>query len=325
MSDPTANAAPQWRSAPRGGRLGNGFFVVLVRCGGMWLTPFFLCWVALYFLVAAPAGRRASFDLARRLGRGATRRARLWFAFRHFFTFGTLLLDRVAILGGGQAAKYRIEFHGEEHIRQALAQGSGAILLTAHLGNWEAMGHLLTRLQVPVVMVMFDGVDARLRATVEDMARNRSFRIIYTDGSPTTAAAILGALRRGELVGMMGDRAFAGDTVEVEILGGRAQLPIGSYAIGAAAHTQLVHVFAVRRGWRRYRFCGFPAVGLRYRDRRNKRQDLRRWAQDFAARLEEFILAHPYQWGNFYPFFTDPAPGEAALPPPVLTAESTAK
>lgn len=304
--EPTATASPQWQTRARGGRLGNAFFIQLVRCGGMWLTPFFLFWVALYFVAAAPAGRRASFDLARRLGRGKTLPGRLWFAFRHFFTFGTLLLDRVAILGGGQASKYRIDYDGEDNIRDALAAGDGAILLTAHLGNWEAMGHLLTRLEAPVAMVMYDGVDPRLKQTMEDMARDRSFRIIYTDGSPATAATILGALREGQLVGMMGDRAFAGETVEVDLLGGRAKLPVGAFVVGAAARTRLVHVFAVRRGWRRYSFCGFAPVQLRYRDRKHKQQDLQLWAQGFATRLEEFVRRYPYQWGNFYPFFCAP-------------------
>lgn len=299
MTD-SAAAAPEWRSRARGGRLGNRFFVWLVRGGGMFLAPFFLFWVSLYFLVAAPAGRRASFDLARRLGR----RNRLWFAFRHFYTFGLLLLDRIAILGSGQSGKYAIEFHGEEHIRAALEQGRGAVLLTAHLGNWEAMGHLLTRLDRPFCMVMFDGLDARSKQTMEDMARHRSFRIIYTDGSPAAAAAILSALRNGELVGMMGDRVLAGDSIAVDLLGGTARVPAGAYVVCAAARSPLIHVFAVRKGWRRYAFHGIPAGVLRYTDRKHKRADLQRWAQQFAGNVEVFLRRHPYQWGNFFPFWT---------------------
>ena len=33
-----------------------------------------------------------------------------------------------------------VTFEGREHIDQALAQGRGAIVLTAHFGNWELLG-----------------------------------------------------------------------------------------------------------------------------------------------------------------------------------------
>ncbi|MCA8954776.1 MAG: hypothetical protein KDC87_01810 [Planctomycetes bacterium] len=293
---------PAWQTRPRGGA-GNAFFVGLVRRGGLWLAPFFLFWVALYFLVAAPAARRASFDLARRLGR-----ARWWFAFRHFFTFGMLLLDRVAILGAGQADRFRIEFHGEDLLRAALAEGHGLVLLTAHLGNWEAMGHLLTRLERPFYMVMYPTAAAGEQARMADLARDRSFEILHSDGSPAAAAAILGALRAGGIVGMMGDRVVAGDAVEVPLLGAPVPLPAGAYAVSAAAAAPLAHVFAVRLGWRRYAFHAFRTAPLRYTDRRAKRADLARWAGEFAARIEQFLVRYPYQWGNLFPFWEARAP-----------------
>ena len=290
--------SPHWETKARGGRAGNAFFVGLVRNGGMVLAPFFLVFVSLWFLLAAPLARRASFDLARRLGR-----ARPWFAFRHFYTFGMLLLDRVAILGAGQTDQYRIEFDGEEHIRDALAGGKGAILLTAHLGNWEAMGHLITRLDTPFTMVMHDGIDLAMKATIEDMARDRSFAVLYTDGSPAAAAGILSALRAGHLVGMMGDRVFAGDSVTVPFLGALARFPVGAFVMAAASGAPVVHTFAVRRGWRRYSFHGFPGETMRYANRKEKQRDLERWAGAFAARVESFVRAHPWQWGNFYAFW----------------------
>ena len=295
--------ATTWQTKPRGGRLGNGFFIVLIRCGGLALAPFFLFWVALYFLVAAPAARRASFNLARHLGRGRFLPGRLWFAFRHFYTFGLLLLDRIAILAADQAHKYHIDFIGEENIRNSLREGKGVVLLTAHLGNWEAMGHLLTRLDAPFCMVMFDTLDEKLRSTMEDMARHRSFRILHTDGSPPSAAAILTSLREGEIVGMMGDRVLAGESVEAPFLGGTIDLPVGGYVVAAAAKAPLIYVFAVRRGWRRYSFHGSEAQHLAYTNRRQKKPDLERWAAEFAQEIETFARRYPYQWGNFFPFW----------------------
>jgi predicted LPLAT superfamily acyltransferase len=292
-----------WSGQTRGGRLGNLFYLQLIRFGGLSLAPFFLFWTSLYFLLAAPEGRRHSFDLARRLGLGATLPQRVRFAFRHFFTFGSLLLDKVAILNG-LVDRYEFEFVDEDLIARELARGKGAILVTAHLGNWEIMGHLLTRLDVPVTLVMYDGVSPKLRETLDRMCEGRSFRVLYTDGSAASAAAIIAALREGGIVGMMGDRIFEGRSVEVELCGGTAALPVAPYVVAVAAGAPLLHVFAVRTGRRRYRFSASNQGALRYANRRDKETDLRRWAGIFAGHIEESLRAHPHQWGNFFSFWS---------------------
>lgn len=303
-SDRTASvsdASEEWRERrQRGGRAGNMFFTLLARSGrfGLFFVPFFLFWVALYFVLAAPTARRASFDLARRLGRRSLL-ARLAFAFRHFYGFGRSLIDRIAILSGKDDL-YTFTSHGHEHIDRALEQGNGVVLLTAHLGNWEVMAQVLSGMEANVTLVMYDGVQPDLRRTIEDMAQGRAFRVLFTDGSPSSAAAILSALADGDVVGLMGDRVLAGRSALVPFLGGRARFPVGSYAVAAAAKAPLMHVFAVREGSRRYAFHGFPADLLEFGDRRNKQPDLDRWAAAFAARVEEFVRRYPEQWGNLF-------------------------
>lgn len=292
-----------WEGRQRGGRLGNRFFVVLAGSRlGRAISPFFLFWVALYFLVAAPKPRRVSFDLARRVGRGGTWPARLCFAYRHFFAYGWILFDRMAILAGGEDL-FRFERHGEERIVAALESGRGALLLTSHLGNWELMAQCLSGLRARTTLVMYDGVQASVKEALRELAARRSFDVLFTDGGPAAAAGILAALERGHLVGMMADRTFAGRGVDVPFLGGVIELPVGPYVIGAAARAPAFQVFAIRQGRDRYAFHGIPLGTLEYTDRRKKDEDLLRWARSFAERLEDFTRRHPEQWGNFYDFW----------------------
>ncbi|MHC4973281.1 MAG: LpxL/LpxP family acyltransferase [Planctomycetota bacterium] len=296
----------RWSGRERGGRVGHLFFALLVRCGGLALTPFFVFWVALYFVAASPQGRRASFELADRVGRGGTLLRRLRFALRHFYTFGTILVDRFAILSG-KVERYSFREYGREIMETAAKEGHGIVLVTAHVGNWTIMGHLLDDLGKTVTLVMHDAVQPAMRETMEKLARGRAFRVLYTEGSPASAAEIMEALKRGEFVGMMGDRLLAGEGVAVPFLGGRARFPVGPYAIAASTGAPVIHVFGTRSGRRRYDFHARAVGVLRYADRRRKAPDLARWAQDFAATLEDLVRAHPEQWGNFYPFW-EPAP-----------------
>jgi predicted LPLAT superfamily acyltransferase len=278
--------------------------VELIRRGGLGVAPFFLFWTSLYFLViGSPEGRRHSFALARRLGLGESALARWRFAFRHFHGFATLLLDRVAILNG-LARRYTFQFEREEEIVRALGEGKGVLLVTAHLGSWEVMGHLLERLKTPVTLVMYDGAPPALRATLERLSAGRSFRVLYTDGSPTSAAGILEALRRGEIVGMMGDRVFKGRALAADFCGAPAQFPLAPYALAVASGAPLLYVIALCTGKRRYELRATPTPPHRYADRRKKGADHARWVQAFAANLERELRAHPHQWGNFFDFWS---------------------
>jgi predicted LPLAT superfamily acyltransferase len=296
-----------WTGRARGGRAGTLFFALLVRYGGLALAPVFVFWVALYFLVAAPSGRRASFDLADRLGLGGGTWRRLRFAFRHFRTYGTLLVDRLAVLSG-LAHRYRFRYHGEEGLRAQALAGKGLLLVTGHVGSWEIMGHLLRRLDAPVALVMHDVEDPAVRASLKAVEDRRSFRVLHTDGSPASAAAILEELARGAIVGMMGDRLLEAHGVAVSFLGSEAAFPVGPYAIAAASGAPLSHVFALRTGRRCYDFHASPPRVLSHGARGGRRADLARWAGEFAARLEEVVREHPTQWGNFYPFWSAPQP-----------------
>lgn len=296
----TTATQPAWTTGrTRGGRFGIPFFALLVRLGrpGLLFVPWCLAWVALWFLVAAPAARRASFELARRLGR-----RRVWFAWRHFYAYGRLLIERMLLLHGRDDL-FALEVVGEDEIRAALARGKGAILVAAHLGNWEAMGQLLgRRLGAPVTVVMSDAV-APAGGQAAALESGRDYRVLVTDGSPASAAGILSALEQGHLVGMMGDRAYAGRTVSLPFLGGAAPFPVGPYAVAAASGAPLLHVHALRTGRRRYRFQAWPQGVLAWTSRAEREADLARWAGAYAARLEEALRAHPEQWGNFYPFW----------------------
>jgi predicted LPLAT superfamily acyltransferase len=291
----------EWTGRTRGGRFGNAVFAALIRSPLHPLASVLLFFVSLYYVFASPKGTRASFDLADRLGLGGSLWRRFRFAWRHNRMFGTLLIDRYSILSG-LAHRYEIE-RPPKAVLEPLQRKRGMLFLSAHLGSWEAMAHLLAAEETaPIHLAMHAGLQAELRGLLEG---TRAFSVLVTDGTPSSAAAIVQTLRAGEIVAMMGDRRFLDEGVAVEFLGAKARFPIGPYAIAAAARVPVFLTFAVRTGRRRYSFLteefGEPA----YRDRRSRDADHARWAQRFAHRLEDLLREHPTQWGNFFPFWEE--------------------
>jgi lauroyl/myristoyl acyltransferase len=85
----------------------------------------------------------------------------------------------------GGAKKFSFTFDGEQHIHDAVAAGKGVLLLTAHVGNWEAAGQLLSRVKCPINVTGFDKEIPAIRAVLDRSAKQH-FKLIPLTGAPPT-------------------------------------------------------------------------------------------------------------------------------------------
>src|ERR1043165_2258673 len=189
----------------RGGRSGIWLFITALRVLGLRLTYALLPPVAAYYSFVSP-DVRATMNYHRRVFGNVPWWKRRWLVMRHFLSFGTALIDRTAILAG-KTGHFSFSFDGEDHLRSAVAEGRGVLLLTAHVGNWEAAGQLLTRLDVPINVTGFENETPGIRSLL-NRASKPNFRLLPLTGSPTDTIPLVAAMRRGEIVAMLGDRAY---------------------------------------------------------------------------------------------------------------------
>jgi predicted LPLAT superfamily acyltransferase len=284
----------------RGGRRGIGFFLIALRLLGLRLTYLLLVPPAIYFSFASP-DVRATMDYHRRVFGPVPWWRRRWLVFRHFLSFGRAIIDRTAILAG-DTRHFSFSFDGEKYLLQAVAEGRGVLLLTAHVGNWEAAGQLLTRIDVPINITGFDLESPEIR-TLLNRASKQKFQLIPLTGSPTDAIPLVAALRRGEIVAMLGDRSYGSPSANVPFLGGTASFPVGAYVMAAIAGSPLVAAFNLREPGGHYRLFGFPPLRPHRPPHHERDAYLRDCAAQFAADLESVVKHDPLQWYNFYPFW----------------------
>jgi len=207
--------------------------------------------------------------------------------FRHF---AMCVADLVTTNRTPAAAALGAEEEGRAHVDAALA-GGGFVVLTAHVGNWELAGRLLMRraggrsLHVVMAREADPGVERLLRAA-------GPVRIV-TLRTPADAVPLVAALRRGEIVGMQGDRALGhrGD-VAAELFGTPARFPVGPFLLARAAGVPVVPAFCVMRADRRYTVIVQPPVAV---ERGGEEQALGRYVAGLAA----VIARHPTQWFAF--------------------------
>src|ERR1700740_1349129 len=129
------SSPPHWSGSGRmrGGAGGVRFFLTALRWLGLPLSYALLVPPAIYFSSASP-DVAATMDYHRRVFGPQPWWKRRWLVFRHFFSFGRALIDRTVVLAG-MVRRFTFSFDGEEHLRAAVAEGRGVLLLTAHVGN----------------------------------------------------------------------------------------------------------------------------------------------------------------------------------------------
>jgi lauroyl/myristoyl acyltransferase len=190
---------------------------------------------------------------------------------------------------------------GDAHVDGVLAGGGGFIVLTAHVGNWELAGRTLVGRGGgrPLHIVMAPEADSG----VERLLRGDDAPVRFvTLRTPADAVPLVAALRRGEIVGMQGDRAIGhrGD-VPVSFFGAPAPFPIGPFLLARAAGVPVLPAFCVLGADRRYAVHLKPPLRV---ERGGEEARLREWVDGLAS----VIARHPTQWFNFFdPWSVAPA------------------
>jgi predicted LPLAT superfamily acyltransferase len=275
----------------------------IVRHAGWHAGLVLLYPITLYFYAFSPAERVASRDY---LGRVLPHPVRERDVIRHFFTFASVLLDRIFFLSGRTQA-YGLEEHGVDELTALLARGEGCVLLGAHLGSFDMLRAFGRKSPVPVNPVMVRGRGGVFSRLIETLDPELARRIIDIT-EPGAMLAVQECIARGEMVGFLGDRIPGPQrAVELPFLGGTASFPAGPLVLASMLRAPVVLFYGVRTGPRRYAVRFEPFADRIELRRATRNQDVQAWLGLYADSLAASCRAYPFNWFNFYPFWHEPA------------------
>lgn len=92
---------------------------------------------------------------------------------------------------------------GEGLLRTAITEGNGVIIASPHLGSWELIGQYL-QMQHPLTCMYKPARSAAMNRIMIDGRRHLGMELAPTDASGIRI--LLGALKRGELIGILPDQ-----------------------------------------------------------------------------------------------------------------------
>jgi predicted LPLAT superfamily acyltransferase len=295
--------ALRWQDvSEKGSVLGIRVVVAVARLLGRraagWMVRLAAVWYALFH----PSVRRASRAYLRRLGAGAGLRD----VVHHVFTFAQVATDRIFLVAG-EVERFRIARQGDGLLFALRDQGRGALLLMSHMGSFEILRTLSRERKLPINVLGYFRNATRINDALRRIDPTVDARLIeIRPNDPSFVFEVEDRIRRGEMVGTMGDRVgFDGKSVRVPFLGAEASFPTGPYLLAAALRCPVLLGFGLYRAPDRYDLYAEPFADAIVLPRGPEREAvLGDLATRYARRVEHYCRAYPDNWFNFYDFWS---------------------
>ena len=176
-----------------------------------------------------------------------------------------------------------VSIHGREHLSAAIAGGRGAILLTAHVGNWELGAAVALPHADPRTDALFNAQRERCGVEVIPLGLD-------------SARTCLARLREGALVGLLGDQVFVRHGRPCRWFGRQVVLPTGPAVLSLRSGTAIIPTFAVREEDGAFRLSFHEPI---WPEGTPGPRAVSRLLQRSATVLERVIRETPGQWLMF--------------------------
>ena len=194
-----------------------------------------------------------------------------------------------------------VSIQGLEHIEAIRDSKRGAIMLTAHYGNWELGGAFIASLGIPIHAVVRPVPSPSLERIFNFFREQRGLQVIHLAHAATGVAKVL---KRGEVVALVGDRDFTGNGRPHAFFGREASLPRGAAWFAHRLGVPVYLGFATRAPDDSFILRIHPPIDPAVVQTEDEIQE------KIVAVMEATIARDPCQWFIFDPFW--PPKPEAA-------------
>lgn len=305
-----------WRENKEVGSLWGMYFTLLVyRFFGRWLVEPILFMVVLYFFLKDSKTRRISLDYLKRLDLSQKSGVRPTFmnVFRHYLSFARTSMDRFETWSD-RLHKTKFTYNGLDHLNQLFEKGEGAVLLGAHLGNFDTLRALANVRHAPVHILTDRRNSQKYSGLLKRFFPKMNEGVIEHDPfSIDNIFKLAEAVKGGEYVGLLADRtAAAGHRGASRLspamfLGEKAYFSQSPFIFASHLNCSVLLMFGIRRSSREYELIIEPFADRIELPFESREESLSRYISAYAARLEHYCQLNPFQWFNFYDFWRQPS------------------
>ena len=237
----------------------------------------------------------------------------------HIISFSLSLVEKLQSWGG-KFLLLDVHYQDDDvaELIEGLENGKGAFLITSHLGNIELLRGLVhhnrtsVSKELPITAIVDVKATGHFNRMIKELNPKSGLNIISTNEiGPHTAVLLEEKLAAGEMVTVAGDRTSAGSferNLMIPFLGEEAPFSPGAFYLAALLKAPVYFIFALRQKvWSLrpkydmhvHKF-GLSSDSTR-KERAAKSAEL---VRSFAELLERYCKKNPFQWYNFYDFWS---------------------
>jgi len=180
---------------------------------------------------------------------------------------------------------------GLEYLQKVHDEGKGALIVTAHFGNWELLGSWVAACGYPMDFLVGSQHNQRVDNLLNDFRREMGVGIIPLK---TSIRGVFKCLRANRFAGLVSDQHAPSGGVTVDFFGRKAATPKGPAAIALKAGCPLIPILLRReRHDRHVVMTGEPIYPPHSGD---DDKDIETMTIAYTKFFEDGIRKYPDQW-----------------------------
>ncbi|MDF2636219.1 MAG: lipid biosynthesis acyltransferase [Pelosinus sp.] len=245
----------------------------------------------LYYRIAARQRRRALQQMQESLG------ISLETAEKHisslFIKLGQTFLEMLymPVLNRETMDQY-VTIENRHYLAEAVEQGRGVVLLTAHIGNWEWLGAFLAMNDFPMAAVIKRQPNDQHTRILNEYRELVGIEIFARGTAELVSAAR--ALKSGKVLGFLADQDAGTSGLFMEFLGKMASTPTGPTLFAKKFNAPVVPAFIVRRPEGGHKVILLES--FYYEDTGNEIEDTYNMTSKMSKIIEQTIRQYPDEW-----------------------------
>lgn len=212
-----------------------------------------------------------------------------------FKNFAKYLVDffRFTVIDADYIKSF-VTIRGTEHIDSALRRGNGAILLSAHIGNWELGGSALCYSGYPVIAVVLTHQNKKINDFFTRQRVKGKMKPIEIGASLKSCYR---TLTKNGLLALLGDRDFTKNGLSEKFFGKTTLVPKGPAVLAYRLGSAIVPTFMVRKPDDSFLLYTEEPI---YADlTKDEESSVKEVAGRYLRSIENCIRKYPAQWFVF--------------------------
>lgn len=193
------------------------------------------------------------------------------------------------------------------HFDQALKRNKGVIVLTAHLGNWELGGVVISLSGYPFWVVALSHKNKKVNDFFIAQRQSKGIQVIPMGGA---ARQCFHLLKENKMVALVGDRDFTEKGIKVDFFGKKTYLPLGPAFFAMKTQAAIITGFMLRNPDDTFTLKINKPVEFDMKEQstikpQDKEEYLLKIIDTYKVVMEDYIRKYPDQWYMFRRFWIE--------------------